>query len=408
VRLSRARGPAAVLARGVIAGLILALYAPAIFFDGLIQKSVLDVFFVCLALWLIATIGTTYNAESAESAEQKNSLRAQRALRLTWWPWLYLGLAIGGLTLTRENALVFTADRQWAAFAPWAPSARFPGEAARPSCCCAISAGLAIVILPFAIRQSRRRLLRHHLAVRANFYIGNNPRADGTYASLRFGRGAPEYERQDATEIAERAAGRRLTPAEVSSYWTDQALDFITGRPGEWLRLVARKIALLVNAREMLDTESQETHAEWSVPLRVTAFVGHFGVLVPLALVGIIATWPIRSKLWVIHAMLIAYAGSVVMFYVFARYRYPLVPFLVLFAAAGLSAVFEIVRARMSSFGPEPDRSGGNASFRRGQSRSGERGDLSANGVARTRTELIDGERSGSDANSGWARTIAP
>ena len=39
---------------GIVAGLMLALYAPAIFFDGLLQKSVLDVFFVCLALWLIA------------------------------------------------------------------------------------------------------------------------------------------------------------------------------------------------------------------------------------------------------------------------------------------------------------------------------------------------------------------
>ena len=62
-----------------------------------------------------------------------------------------------------------------------------------------------------------------------NFYIGNNPHADGTYLSLRFGRGAPEFERQDATELAERALGRTLSPAEVSSYWTDRALDFITG-----------------------------------------------------------------------------------------------------------------------------------------------------------------------------------
>src|SRR5438477_66498 len=43
---------------GVVAGLMLALYAPAIFFDGLLQKSVLDVFFVCLALWLIGKFGT--------------------------------------------------------------------------------------------------------------------------------------------------------------------------------------------------------------------------------------------------------------------------------------------------------------------------------------------------------------
>ena len=36
---------------GWVAGLGLALYAPAIFFDTLLQKSVLDVFFICLVLW---------------------------------------------------------------------------------------------------------------------------------------------------------------------------------------------------------------------------------------------------------------------------------------------------------------------------------------------------------------------
>ena len=54
-----------------------------------------------------------------------------------------------------------------------------------------------------------------------NFYIGNNPTADGTYRPLRFGRGAAEFERLDATEIAERAAGRQLNPNEVSRYWMD-------------------------------------------------------------------------------------------------------------------------------------------------------------------------------------------
>jgi len=43
-----------------------------------------------------------------------------------------------------------------------------------------------------------------------------------------------------------------------------------------------------------------------------------------------------RSRLWVLYAMTAAYAASVVAFYVFARYRYPLVPLLILFAAAGV------------------------------------------------------------------------
>jgi hypothetical protein len=179
-----------------------------------------------------------------------------------------------------------------------------------------------------------------------NFYIGNNPAADGTYQSLRFGRGAPEYERQDATDLAERALGRRLTPAEVSGYWTDRALLFVTSRPGAWLSLMARKVALLWNATEMLDTESQEAHAEWSLPLRLGGFIGHFGLLVPLALFGVFATWPMRSRLYVLYAMTLAYAASVVLFYVFARYRYPLVPLLILFAAGGLAALPPMIRSR--------------------------------------------------------------
>ncbi len=304
---------------GLAAGLMLALYAPAIFFDGLIQKSVLDVFFVCLALHLAALIIT--------ARPKAGSPGAGRRRVVIDWNWLALGLAIGGLSLTRENAIVFTI-----LFAAWAASRA-------PRAVVTFLAGATIVLLPVAARNS---LVGGGFYVTTsqfgpNFYIGNNPQSDGTYQSLRFGRGAPEYERQDATEIAERALGRRLTPAEVSGYWTGRALDFITSSPGLWLKLVGRKAALLVNATEMLDTESLESHAEWSVPLKLASVVGHFGVLVPLAAIGLIGTWPNRSRLTIVYALLAGYAASVLLFYVFARYRYPLVPFLMLFAAAAVT-----------------------------------------------------------------------
>jgi tetratricopeptide (TPR) repeat protein len=292
---------------GVIAGLMLAFYGPAIFFDALIQKSVLDVFFVCASLCLIAKI----------------VVRLQPGLNL----WLLLGLTIGALSLTRENAIVFTF-----VLAVWALG-RTPRGAA------VFLAAMAIVILPVALRNS---ILGGGLYVTTsqfgpNFYIGNNERADGSYQSLRFGRGAPEYERQDATEIAERARGRKLTAGEVSSYWFDRAADFITSNPGAWLKLAGRKIALIGNATEMLDTESQESHAEWSDVLRLTSPFAHFGVLVPLAVLGFIVTWPMRQRLAIVSWTLGTYALSVVAFYVFARYRFPLVPFLILFAAAAVS-----------------------------------------------------------------------
>ncbi len=306
---------------GVLAGLGLAVYAPAIFFDGLLQKSVLDVFFVCVALYLIG--------------EVTSRTAAPRGAALRVWPWLALGLVLGCLGLTRENALVFiVAILTWAAW-------RFGSRAA-----VIVSLGLAMTLLPVAVRN---RIVGGGFYLTTsqfgpNLFIGNHAGADGTYQPLRYGRGAPEYEGQDATELAELAQGRPLTPAEVSRYWTDRALAFITAEPWPWTKLMGRKIALLFNTTEMADSEDQATYASWSTVLRVLGPISRFGFLVPLALIGMIVTWPQRSRLVVLYALMVTYAASVTVFYVFARYRYPLVPFLILFAAAGLEAIVRLPR----------------------------------------------------------------
>ena len=315
---------------GLIAGLGLAIYAPAIFFDALIQKTVLDVFFLCLGLFILSRL-----------------VDSPRRVR----DWLMLGIVFGCLSLTRENAVVFLA-----VILVWIAVRRLPADPysrgrqaldrRRAIEAGSVVLGVAIVLLPVAVRNYAvgGEFYVTTSQFGPNFYIGNNPRSDGTYMSLRPGRGAAEYERQDATELAEHAMGRRLTPSEVSSYWSGRALDFVSSEPGAWIRLLGRKALLLWSAGEMLDTESQESHAEWSVLLRGGGWFGHFGLLVPLALLGVVATWRERGRLWLFYAMIVAYAASVIAFYVFARYRFPLVPLLILFASAGLCAAPGLVR----------------------------------------------------------------
>jgi tetratricopeptide (TPR) repeat protein len=303
---------------GLIAGFGLALYAPAIFFDALLQKSVLDVFFVSLSLWLVSRILTAPAGAGS---------------------WIALGAAMGGLSLTRENALVFVVViLLWSASARKPRYARFGGTTLAPA---SFVLGLAVVLAPVVIRNyvvgGGFYLTTSQFG--PNFYIGNHAGADGTYVSLRPGRGAPEYERQDATELAELAMKRRLSPGEVSSFWTDRALSFIRSQPVEWTQLLVRKAALLVNTSEMVDTESQESHAEVSWPLRILSPMGHFGVIVPLAVLGLWITWSDRRRLWPLTTMLAAYAASVVLLFVFARYRFPLVPFLLILAAGGLASI---------------------------------------------------------------------
>ena len=323
---------------GWIAGLALALWAPAIFFDSLLQKSVLDVFFICAGLYLISNI--------AGSREPGAGSRTH---------WVGLGAVMGALALTRENALIFivvilvwilvdvwragalaSADQR--RLPPTREALRWTGKPSLSERLFPFAAGLLLVLAPVVARNyavdGGFYLTTSQFG--SNFYIGNNPQADGTYASIRFGRGAPEFERIDATEVAEASVGRSLSPSEVSSYWTGRAVGFITSEPMAWLRLMGRKVLLLVNRTEMLDTESQESYAGYSAPIAILGWLGHFGLLVPLAVLGLIVTWPDRQRLWILHALLVTYALSVVMFYVFARYRYPMVPFLLLFAAAGI------------------------------------------------------------------------
>ena len=328
---------------GLTAGLLMAFYAPAIFFDALIQKSVLDVFFVSALLALIAvqlppSLVPSFGEPRPDTPKPDTAKPPIGMRRRPLWPAM-LGVVAGCLALTRENALILVALLGvWIGFTPVQRRRRLTLVAV-------FAAGVSLVLLPVAIRNYSVTGAFYLTTAQfgPNFYIGNHAGADGTYSSLRFGRGSPEYEQTDATELAQEALGRSLTPGEVSAYWTSRAVDFISSHPGQWLDLIGRKILLLVNAREMLDTESQESHAEWSLPLRMLGPITHFGILVPLAVLGACIAWPMRARLWVIYGIAVLYSASVVLFYVFARYRYPLLPLLVLFASVSLTEAIQMV-----------------------------------------------------------------
>ncbi len=306
---------------GVLAGIMMALYAPAIFFDGLIQKSVLDCLFLSLVIWLLS----------------------QATLKPDVAMWFWVGAALGALVLCRENALVFVG-----AIFIWLGATFRRHNSRRLICAMVFLAGLAMVLSPVMLRNQAVGDGFHLTTSQfgPNLYIGNNEKSDGTYRPLRPGRGNVKYERQDATELAQKATGRQLDPAEVSRYWVAQVRTYITEHPLNWLKLMLKKTRLVWNAIELEDTSDLYTYAQWSKPMSILIKIWHFGVLAPLALLGICITWEDRHKLWLFYLMTAIYAASVVAFYVFARYRYPLVPFLILFAAGGLTQLRPFLNSR--------------------------------------------------------------
>ncbi len=306
--LVSAAGMALFGAWGAVGGVLLAIYPPAIFLDGLLEKSALVSFLTAALLYLLST----------------GQFRFREFLT---------GVTLGLLSLTRENALLLALPV--AAWLLTRQKSRLPAIAAL--------AGLALVLVPVAARNYAVGGEFHITTSQfgPNFYIGNHAGARGLYDPLVPGRGNPKAEQADATRLAEQAAGRPLKADEVSAFWTTRALEFIRTQPGAWAALMARKLALTYNAVELADTESQEVYAEWSSLLRWLAPFG-FGVIFSMAAFGACVTAGAWRRLWFLYAIALTYTASVVIFYVFARYRFPLVPVLLLLAAGGLASWREV------------------------------------------------------------------
>ncbi|MCX5659075.1 MAG: glycosyltransferase family 39 protein [Planctomycetota bacterium] len=300
---------------GLIAALLLAIHPTAIFFDGLIQKSSLDLFLLCLTL---CALGCTHRRPTTANV-------------------MLTGLATGALILNRENAAVLLVPIMlWLTLTCHPRTPRKAWPIARTLL--ALLLGVATILGPVA---TRNKIVggEFHITTSQfgpNFYIGNRPGADGLYAQLKWGRADARYERQDATDLAEAETGRKLSPAEVSAHWRDKALAGIRADPGAWLRVLWRKWLLAWNAVEIADTEDQYTWAEESWLLRRLAWL-HMGVVVPLAAAGLCLAWRLPG-VRLVAALLLTYALGVVAFYVFARYRYPLLPMLLLLAGAAVAA----------------------------------------------------------------------
>ena len=292
--------------------------------------------------------------------------------------WLGAGLLLGLLVELRENALLLV---PLVLALPWLrsddgaapPNASMPGTGAgapdapvmitsnagelppRPgslargralTASASLLAGVVLALAPIAIRNvvvTGEPLLTSFQGG-VNFWIGNNPDADGTYRPLVAGRQVPERERAEAVRLAEQAAGRELAPREVSRYWLRRALAWAAREPGAFLRLQARKLALFWSPYEWPDTVDYAWVRTQSPALRA-AFVER-GALSLLALAGL---WLVRRQLRRWAPVLVVLAGwmaATVAFFLFSRYRLPAVPALALLAAVPVARVIEAARAR--------------------------------------------------------------
>ncbi|HEY4013183.1 MAG TPA: tetratricopeptide repeat protein [Polyangiaceae bacterium] len=293
---------------GLLAGLIVACSGPLVFFDCELVATAWEVLWAA-ALPLLA-------------------LRA--ADKPGRWRLFLFGAACAACVLTRASFAPFVVVALiWVARRAAVPSGRW-----LPAALC--GAGVLALWIPAAVvaRAATGSFDVLPYSGGINLYIGNNADADAT-VRIRPGEAWDRFASLPARHGA-------TTPAAKEAYFTGLVADYAREHPGRFALGLANKSVELVTSREIPRNIDVYAYRAYSTILsaivwRAGAFGFPFGVVFPLALVGLLRAW--RTMPAPLLILLVTYPLAIVAVFVTARYRAPILPALAIAASAGVQVI---------------------------------------------------------------------
>jgi Flp pilus assembly protein TadD len=284
----------------LLAGLLAAGYWPFIVYNGELLATTLTIFVELLLL-----------AQLMRSADRE-----------TRWSAVSAGVLLGLLVETRSNTLLLAPVILWWLYHRTRSSKLPYTRLLIPFCL-----GLGAVLTPFLLHNYLTQGTPLPFQGAWSFYMGNNPAADGT-----------PYARQGLSwqrlEILPYQADADISPAARGYFYLTEGLRFIIHYPFAYLHLLYSKFRLFWHAFEIPVSADIRLYEAHSYLHRLLIF--NFGVVAPLALVGMGWSWHHRRKNALLYGFVLAYLLSGLLFTMCARYRLPAVPLLIIFAAEAL------------------------------------------------------------------------
>ncbi len=312
---------------GLITALLVATYWIFIYFEGELVGVVLAVF---LSLFLISILARLPGRTGP------------------WWGWL-CGVVAGGYALLRPNVLLFLPVA--AGWAIWAIKRRGGGRWL--SAVVGLFLGTAAAILPVTVRNYLVSGEVVPIATNAglSLRVANSELSDGTTHFMpEIGDVGSPYDYPRIVRRLGRQLGRPLNHSEASRYLAGRAIRFMEENPGRFLYLLGRKALLFWGPREIRNLK--EIHfARLHSPL-LRKIPGNFPLVAALFVVGVILVFldlkkrkekvPGEFETVVLMFLFVgAYFLSMLPFAAAARYRVPIIPFLLIFGAYGLVRIGE-------------------------------------------------------------------
>lgn len=328
-----------------IGSLLAALYKPLFFFEGVLTKEILslvltDLGILCL-LWA--------NGQSITDSWVK-------------WAWRFFlaGALVGFSAMTRANLLAVVPFLALWLLVGDKSVYRSDGENAHPAGKNLLTAliyclGVIVAISPVTIHNIRAGdfvLLTSQGG--QNFYIGNHPgNQSGTYLNPPFVRAHPRYEEEDFKRAAQPQGLVELKPSQISKHWYRMSFEYMRNEPRAFWRHMLFKFALFFNNYEESDNVNYYFYKGNFSPVLSLPLPG-FGVMVMLGCAGWILLLARRGKGGgevknggiVLLIFLPVYALSTIAYYIFGRYRVPVLSAMLPLSAFTVKILWEYLQQR--------------------------------------------------------------
>lgn len=305
---------------GWIAALLAAVHPPLLGFSALIQTAILEIFCTALAILLFVIAGGwTAAAHPAPSRGAEHDRLDERGAGSPAFAALG-GIATALAALTRPPALALLA------IAPL--SWRLGGHTLRRTAllCLAALLGATALIAPWTARNHRVR--GEWVLISANggwnLFLGNNPA--GTADRADVGRAVPRELRERLLTMNEVEGDRALRAL---------AIEYIRENPGATARRVLARARNLLWFNPEFGSSSgySSALARWTRPVYMLAWA----LLVVVAVAGMAATRHAWRRLILLYGAIAANAAVILATFFVNRYRAPIEPILILFAAAAIA-----------------------------------------------------------------------
>jgi len=296
---------------GLAAGAAWALYWPSVYYGGELLPDVL------------VTAGVISAAALCWHALARGRV----------WAWVGTGLCLGVTCLGKPNAVLM------APFA-WAGAALWPGldRAARKRQL--LLATLVPVLAAAGVYGAPLMFSGYSPGITSAFaakvmWDGNHSRADGTNPFYAEFPGVADWEIWDHPDDYEA----------IAEAFRSDLREFVTERPGGWLKLMGRKTVVYLSAHEVDGNGNVGWRRARSPMLRLPLWTT-FGALLCLGLAGLVA---VRHR-WREHVWLViwaaAWSGSIILIQVNGRYRLPCAAIACVYAGIGAAGLIDAARHR--------------------------------------------------------------